>query len=238
MTACEVASPKESECSDDRYTFSGTYTPPITTGLPKRIDSICPECLKVIPAIEYIEDGKVMIKKECPSHGIFKDLVFSDAKLFLQMEEWHFGDGRGFSNPHITGATKCPSQCGVCNMHTTSTSLANIDITGNCNLSCSVCFANSNTNPYQLDYEDVVKMMQNLRNMRPAPAEAVQFMGGEPTIHPRFLDIVRAAKDMGFSHIQTASNGIKLADPDFAMKAREAGLQYIYLQMDGVDDEV
>ena len=238
MTAYEVAPSRERECSDDRYTFSDTYTPPITTGLPKTIESICPECLRVIPAVEYIEDGKVLIKKECPEHGFFKDIIFSDAKLFLQMERWHFGDGRGFLNPHVTGATRCPSQCGICNMHTTHTSLGNVDITGLCNMSCSVCFADSNTNQYQPDYDDAVRMLQNLRNTKPAPNDAVQFMGGEPTIHPRFLDIVRAAKDMGFKHIQVASNGIKLADPDFAVRAREAGLQYIYLQMDGVDDEV
>ena len=238
MTAYEVAPSRERECSDDRYTFSDTYTPPITTGLPKTIESICPECLMVIPAVEYIEDGKVLIKKECPEHGFFKDIVFSDAKLFLQMERWHFGDGQGFLNPHVTGATRCPSQCGICNMHTTHTSLGNVDITGLCNMSCSVCFADSNTNQYQPDYDDAVRMLQNLRNTKPAPNDAVQFMGGEPTIHPRFLDIVRAAKDMGFKHIQVASNGIKLADPDFAVRAREAGLQYIYLQMDGVDDEV
>lgn len=223
---------------EERTTLSGTYTPPLTTGLPKTIDSICPECLKVIKATEYIEDNKVMVKKECPEHGVCNDLIFSDAKIYLQMEQWHYGDGRGFENPHISHATNCPSQCGICNMHTTHTSLANVDITGKCNLTCAVCFADSNTSPYQPEYEDVLGMLKNLRARRPAPAEAVQFMGGEPTIHPRFLDIVKAAKDMGFSHIQTASNGIKLADPDFAMKAREAGLQYVYLQMDGVDDEV
>ena len=238
MTAYEVAPSKESECSDDRYTFSGTYTPPITTGLPKTIESICPECLKVIPAIEYIEDEKVMVKKECHEHGIFKDIIFSDAKLFLHMENWHFGDGRGFLNPNVKGATRCPSQCGICNMHITHTSLANVDLTARCNLSCNVCFADSNTNPYEPDYEHIVKMLQRLRDERPAPCESIQFTGGEPTIHPRFLDIVKAAKDMGFTHIQVATNGIKLADPDFAMKAREAGLQYIYLQIDGVDDEV
>lgn len=238
MTAYEAIPYNYAEYSTERYTLSGTYTSLITTGLPKRIDSICPECLMVIPAIEYVEEGKVMVKKECPKHGLFKDIIFSDAKLFLQMEKWHFGDGRGFLNPNVTGATKCPSQCGICNMHTTHTSLANVDITGQCNLSCSVCFADSNTSPYQPEYEDILKMMQNLRDRRPVPAEAVQFMGGEPTIHPRFLDIVRAANKMGFSHIQTASNGIKFADPDFAMKAREAGLQYIYLQMDGVEDDV
>lgn len=238
MTAEKVIPFKNAKCLDDQYTLTGTYTPPITTGLPKTINSICPECLKVIPAVNYIEDGKVMVKKECQSHGIFKDIVFSDAKLFLQMEGWHFGDGRGFANPHITDAAKCPSQCGICNMHTTHTSLAMVDITGKCNLSCSICFADSNKTLYQPAYEDILKMMQNLRNMRPVPAEAIQFMGGEPTIHPRFLDIVRTAKEMGFKHIQAASNGIKLADPDFSVQAREAGLQYIYLQMDGVDDEV
>ena len=43
---------------------------------------------------------------------------------------------------------------------------------------------------------------------------------------------------MGFSHVQIASNGITLADPEFAMKAAEAGLHTVYLQFDGVDDEI
>ncbi|MBI5970694.1 MAG: radical SAM protein [Deltaproteobacteria bacterium] len=238
MTANTAAQVNAINIAEDSYTYSGTYTPPITTGLPKTIASICPECLKVIKAVHYVEDNKVFIKKECSEHGKFNDLVFSDAKIFLEMERWHFGDGRGLENPHIKNATKCPSSCGICNMHTTHTSLANVDITSRCNLSCSVCFADSNSNPYQPDYEDAVKMLQNLRDQRPAPAESVQFMGGEPTIHPRFLDIVKAAKDLGFSHIQTATNGIKFVDPDFAKRARDAGLQFLYLQMDGVDDSV
>jgi len=66
----------------------------------------------------------------------------------------------------------------------------------------------------------------------------VQYTGGEPTVHPDFLKIVKTSKELGFTHIQVASNGLKLADPEFSMKAREAGLQYIYLQMDGVSDDV
>lgn len=220
------------------YTLSGTYIPPITTGLPKAIQSICPECLTVIPADEYVEDGRVMVRKVCQRHGTFRDIIFSDAKLFLQLERWHFGEGRGFLNPNVTGATRCPSQCGICNMHTTHTSLANVDLTARCNLACNVCFADSNKNLYEPDFDYIVRMMQTLRDERPAPAASIQFTGGEPTIHPRFLDILKASKAMGFSHIQVASNGMKLADPEFAIKAREAGLQYIYLQMDGVDDEV
>jgi uncharacterized radical SAM superfamily Fe-S cluster-containing enzyme len=43
---------------------------------------------------------------------------------------------------------------------------------------------------------------------------------------------------LGFTHIQAASNGLKFADPDFARRARDAGLQYVYLQMDGTSDDV
>ena len=46
------------------------------------------------------------------------------------------------------------------------------------------------------------------------------------------------AKEMGFSHIQCASNGIELADLEFAQKSKEAGLHTIYLQFDGVTDDV
>jgi len=60
----------------------------------------------------------------------------------------------------------------------------------------------------------------------------------DPTIHPDFLDILRAARDLGFSHQQVASNGIKLADPEFAERAAEAGLHTVYLQFDGLDDRV
>ena len=56
-------------------------------------------------------------------------------------------------------------------------------------------------------------MLENLRNYRPTPASAVQFSGGEPTIHPDFLRIVATARDLGFSHIQIASNGLTLAEP-------------------------
>ncbi len=43
---------------------------------------------------------------------------------------------------------------------------------------------------------------------------------------------------MGFTHIQAATNGIELADLEFARKAKAAGLATLYLQFDGVTDDV
>jgi len=219
-------------------TLTGKQIPFIAGSLPRTVQSLCPECLQTIPADEFIEDGRVVMQKTCQAHGAFKDIVFSDADMFLQMEAWHFGDGQGFENPTGEADGECPHRCGICGWHTSHTSLANVDLTSRCNLSCHVCFADANRHPYELSFEEAVETLRRLRAQCPAPAFAVQFTGGEPTVHPAFLNIVSSARTLGFSHIQVASNGLKFADLDFACRAREAGLQYIYLQMDGTSDDV
>ena len=219
-------------------TLAGRPIQPIARSLPRTIRSLCPECLLPIPAMEFVEEGRVVMQKACPAHGAFRDIVFSDAEMFLRMEEWHFGDGHGFANPAGGGEGACPERCGICGWHTSHTSLANVDLTSRCNLACPICFADANRRPYELSFEQAVETLRGFRAQRPAPAFAVQFTGGEPTVHPRFLDIVASAKALGFSHIQAASNGVRFADQDFARRARDAGLQYIYLQMDGTSDAV
>lgn len=219
-------------------TLAGRRIPPITRSLPRTIRSLCPECLRTIPAEEFVEDGRVVMRKTCRAHGTFRDILSSDPEMFLRMEAWHFGDGEGFAEPAGEAEGECPHRCGICGWHTSHTSLANVDLTSRCNLSCHVCFADANRHAYELTFDQAVETLRRLRGQCPAPAFAVQFTGGEPTVHPRFLDIVAAAKALGFSHIQVASNGLKLADPDFARRAREAGLQYVYLQMDGTTDDV
>ena len=219
-------------------TLAGKQIPFISRSLPRTVQSLCPECLQTIPADEFIEDGRVVIQKSCQEHGSFRDIVFSDAEMFLRMEAWHFGDGQGFGNPTGRADGECPHRCGICGWHTSHTSLANVDLTSRCNLSCRVCFADANRHPYELSFAQAQETLRRLRAQCPAPAFAVQFTGGEPTIHPRFIDIVASARNLGFSHIQVASNGLKFADLDFACRARDAGLQYIYLQMDGTSDDV
>jgi len=123
-------------------------------------------------------------------------------------------------------------------MHLTHAAVGNIDLTTRCNLGCPTCFANSNKYHAEPSFEEIYGMMKRLRDLRPAPCNTIQFLGGEPTLHPDFFKIVRASTELGFTHIQMGTNGIKLADPEFAMKARDAGLQYIYLQMDGVTNDV
>ena len=221
-------------------TYTGSPIKPLQKGLPKITTSLCPECTAKLEAVLSEEDGKVIMEKTCPEHGDFRDVIYSDVKLYLKMEEWSFGDNRGLENPAIPDATRCPDQCGLCSIHTSHTVLANVDLTNRCNLTCPVCFANANAAGYlyEPDLEHVRKMLGALRAERPAAGRVVQFSGGEPTIYPYFLDALRMAREMGFTHIQAATNGLKFTDLEFAQQCKEAGLHTLYLQFDGVCDDI
>ncbi len=198
-------------------------------GLPKETKSICPVCGKVIPATIYEEDGKIWYKKTCPEHGEFKDIYYGDAEVWYWMEKWGtILDGVGPEYPKILN--------GYSDKHYSFTALANLDLTNRCNLRCPICFANANAAGYvyEPDFDTVVKMMKFLREERPVPTPAIQFAGGEPTIYPRFFDVIRKAKELGFAQIQVATNGILIAnDPTFAQKMADAGMHTVYLQFDG-----
>src|SRR5213592_2252187 len=172
-------------------------------GLPRRTGSLCPECLKVIPATLYIGDGALKMKKTCKEHGEFDEVCWSDAEMYLRAENWAF-DGVGLENPQIVDAKVCPYECGLCNLHYSATSLCNIDLTNRCNLKCPICFANANAAGYVFEptFEQIVYEFAVLRAQRPIPVAAIQFAGGEPTIYPQFPEIVKAAKDMGFPQVQ------------------------------------
>lgn len=73
-------------------TFSGSPISPLMKGSPKRTQSLCPECLAVIPALEYEQDKKVLMTKECHEHGVFNDIISSDVRIFSEMEKWHSQD--------------------------------------------------------------------------------------------------------------------------------------------------
>jgi uncharacterized radical SAM superfamily Fe-S cluster-containing enzyme len=209
-------------------------------GLPKDTESLCPECKKIITAHLFEKDGKVMMEKTCPEHGKVTDVYWSDVDMYLKAEKFAY-DGIGVKDPFIKNAKVCPMECGLCNLHTSHTSLAIVDLTNRCNLKCPICFANANSAGYVVEpsFEQIVKMLEVLRAQKPVPTPAVQFSGGEPTIYPKFVEVIAKAKELGFSQIQAASNGIEFANnPELLKKATEAGLHTIYLQFDGLRDEI
>jgi len=208
-------------------------------GLPRITVSTCPICGRLVPARVFERDGKVIIGKDCPHHGHFEDVYNGDVEVYEFMEKWAV-DGVGLRNPNTSVVKGCPWDCGLCSLHFSHSGIVNIDLTNRCNMRCPICFANAAAAGYvyEPDLEEIVAMMELVRSELPVPAPAVQFAGGEPTIYPHFFEVVREAKRLGFSQIQVATNGLKLAEEsDFCQRMADAGMNTVYLQFDGFKSE-
>ena len=221
-------------------TYAGTPIRPVLRGLPRTVETLCPECGCNIAGRYYVKNGRVLIEKTCPEHGYFRDCINSDVRVYLRAAHWTFGEMAGVTNPNVVKASNCPSDCGLCNQHQSTAVLANIDLSNRCNLTCPVCFANANAAGYVYEptFEQVDRMLKQLLDCRPIPCTGVQYSGGEPTLHPRWFDILRRSRELGMTNIQTATNGLRFLEPGFAERSKEAGLHSLYLQFDGVDERI
>jgi uncharacterized radical SAM superfamily Fe-S cluster-containing enzyme len=210
-------------------------------GLPKQVTSICPECRNKLRATLYAKENKVFMRKTCPAHGEFEDLIYGDVEMYLKMEKWTFQDADGIKNPIVKHATECPADCGLCNNHLSSSCMTIVDLTNRCNLDCPYCFANANSAGYEytVNRGQITKMLEAVRAVRPHRCKTIQFSGGEPTIHPDFLWAVSKVKRVGFAYVMVATNGITFGRSfEFTARAKESGVDGVYLQFDGAGDEI
>ena len=206
--------------------------------LPYKTSSLCPECLKILPAEVFEENGRIMIRKACPEHGEFVDVYWGDSDMFKKAAKFAH-DGHGIENPLVEVKTDCPFNCGLCSRHLSHTALLNIVVTNRCDLACWYCFfyAKKAGYIYEPSVEKIREMVRTAKSIRPVSTNAVQLTGGEPTLRDDIIEIIRAVREEGIEHVQLNTNGIRLArEPDFALKVKEAGVNTIYLSFDGVDE--
>ena len=107
------------------------------------------------------------------------------------------------------------------------------NFTNACNLKCKHCYQNAGPKPSpgELSFEEKLRVIEQIDEMG-IPALALS--GGEPTIHPDFLPIVREGARRGI-YMAVATNGIRFADEKFTREAIEAGLRYVEISLDSVD---
>ncbi len=192
--------------------------------------SICPECRRVLDAQVHVRDGRVYMKKRCPVHGWFEGIVSSDAEMYLGASRFN-RPGRiplRFGTEIREG---CPYDCGLCPDHQQHTCVGIIEVTQSCNLRCPTCFTDSPAGG-SLTLRQVETMLDNFVESEGDP-EVVQFSGGEPSIHPEILAMLRAAKGRGIKHVMLNSNGVRIArEPGFVKELAGLGI-IVYLQFDG-----
>jgi uncharacterized radical SAM superfamily Fe-S cluster-containing enzyme len=203
----------------------------------EKTTSICPECYKdgKINKIDakIIEDNKkVYITKICDKHGSFKDIYFGDVDLY---KRWMKFKVTGQPAPDVK--VKVFDEPALYKEHKSQTVLTNILVTNRCDLRCSYCFMNAGASGrvYEPTIEEIQKLLIQARKARPLGSKAIQITGGEPTIREDLIDIIKMAKEIGFSHVQLNTNGIKLAEnPEYCKQIKAARVNTVYMSFDGV----
>ncbi len=197
--------------------------------------SLCEICLALVHTKITIEGNNVYFMKRCPEHGTQKTLVSTDAdyykscKYFIKPGDLPL---RYQSRTHYG----CPYDCGLCPDHEQHSCLALIEINDECNLTCPVCFADSSPQRTRnRSLAEVEEMLDTLVASEGKP-DLLQISGGEPSIHPQIVDILKLAKSKPIRHIMLNTNGIRIAtDKSFVADLAELmpGFE-VYLQFDSL----
>jgi len=228
--------------------------PPL--GFPRQTDSLCPKCVKSvregvisgdipldilmhshpgeIKADIVEENGQVLMRKTCPTHGEFEDILATDARFLERIEGLFFGrDFRSAEDEHV-------HHHGTSDIKYGRGAVLTVDLTNRCNMMCNPCFMDANQVGYvhEPTFEDTKAILDRAVSFKPRRQIIILFSGGEPTLSPYFLDAVAYAKKVGFYRILAATNGIRYAeDIEFCKAAKEAGQHGVYLQFDGTNEE-
>lgn len=198
-------------------------------------ESVCPECLSRLSATRVLSGNKVYLEKTCSVHGYFKTLLWQGAP------EWQsWVRDKIPSRPPVcdTEADKgCPHDCGLCTDHRQHTCTALLEVTQRCNLNCAYCFASAGGSMVDPSLAEIQKGLERI--YKTSGACNLQLSGGEPTVRDDLPEIIALAGKIGFPFIQVNSNGLRLAkDKEYVQKLLKAGLNSVFLQFDGTDDDI
>jgi uncharacterized radical SAM superfamily Fe-S cluster-containing enzyme len=200
--------------------------------------SLCATCLAPVPAKIIQEGDAIYFQKRCRTHGVQKVLVSSDPDYWHAQSSWiKPSDLPQTYQTRISDG--CPYDCGLCPDHEQHSCLAILEVNETCNLSCPICFADSHPDRHgQRSLAECEAMLDALVASEGEP-DLLQISGGEPTLHPQIIDILRAAKARPIRHLMLNTNGIRIAR-DKAFVADLAGLGpgfEVYLQFDSLSPE-
>ncbi len=213
----------------------------------KETRSRCPVCHASCPATVRKVSGtpeKIHLFRTCPDHGSFDVCISSDARFYWLSKgsgaccgggACCAGDG---GKDGTLGRNADPGEAlGL--QEKLSTCLALIEIVDSCNLACPTCYASSPQSPdvKAASLEDICARVQAVID-RKGKIEILQLSGGEPTLHPRFFELLEWCQNHpSIEYVLLNTNGVRIArDDEFARELAERfryGKFQLYLQFDG-----
>lgn len=210
--------------------------------------SVCAQCLEHVPAVVYVLENRVLIRKRCPQHGLADAVLENDRSYYhlSNRDQW----GRRYEEDGVVEVPRyeggcCGGECGpdgagaaaaggeITDQRANKTCTMLVEVTNACNLACPVCYADAKGDrvlPLELFKRHILEMIELKGGL-----DSVQLTGGEATLHPDFMKMLAFLHEQpGVKKIYLPTNGILLGRPEFA-----AGLApfrdrlMVLLQFDG-----
>jgi molybdenum cofactor biosynthesis enzyme MoaA len=204
-----AAKPVEEAPAPRRKATAPKSPPPSTARVIRETRGNCSVCLTPVPAAVIVRDGEAVLEKRCPTHGATTQLLSRRPDRWAELDRFYFSV---MDEEH-------PQRDFIVRM------------TERCNLACPICLAKANTEDTpDLDLSGLESLLSERRGIK------IDLMAAEPTLREDLEDWVRKVKASG-NIAALHTNGLKLADPEYARRMKACGVDEVFLQFDGLDDE-
>lgn len=186
--------------------------------------SLCPSCMRQIPG-RYVRHGsQVLMEKSCPDCGESSAVVWNGFEDFSQ---WYLDLGESAADCDLFGC--CEQEA----------AFALVEVTSKCDSACSVCYAHDDSCQVAPGNVSFSKICRQIDAIADIGNPILQISGGEPTVRDDLPDIIEHAKSNGLDAIQLNTNGKRIAsDLDYLLELRDAGLTFVFMGFDGLDDGI
>jgi MoaA/NifB/PqqE/SkfB family radical SAM enzyme len=172
--------------------------------------SMCSESDRKIEAYIVETDNKIIMKKSCPEHGQEEVVISRHPWYYKALTEYYF--------------KVMPQNLKQRRFY--------IYLSNNCNLSCPICLLQPNQDKLpDMSLAAFKQIIEKNRDSR------FYLYGAEPTLRKDLQQWVELLKRYG-NIVNMHTNGIKLADYEYALNLKKWGVDYVSMQFDGFDDQV
>ena len=179
----------------------------------------CRECEALVPAKVIVRGGAVWLERRCPRHGTSRALQSRHPRYYRLIETLL---------PRIPDVALEQDITSARNLRGVF-----IDVTEKCNLQCPNCLTNANE-PQSTAPPELPEVMIALGRLLPA-RPVIYLTGGEPTLRPDIVEWVATLSRAGYD-VKLLTNGLTLRDTKFCEALRDAGVRWVLLQFDTLDD--
>lgn len=98
-----------------------------------------------------------------------------------------------------------------------------------CNAKCMHCYIdNSLKTKNDMDFNSAIHYLYKSYK---EGARTLALIGGEPTLYEKLIEVIASARKIGYEYILLLTNGIKLADMEYAKKLVENGLNLVKISL-------